>query len=47
MIEIDLFRDGLDRIEGEEHSADRKEALRFDPNQATERAAQEANRGIR
>ncbi len=45
MIEIEYYREGLDRIEAGEFSADRKEGLRAGLNQALERAAQLAVEG--
>ena len=45
MIEIEHYREGLDRIEAGEFSADRKEGMRAGLNQALERAAQLAVEG--
>ncbi|MDW9514661.1 conjugal transfer protein TraA [Sinorhizobium meliloti] len=45
MIEIKHYRDGLDRIEAGEFSADRKEGIQAGLNQALERAAQLAIKG--
>ncbi|MDX0097799.1 conjugal transfer protein TraA, partial [Sinorhizobium meliloti] len=45
MIEIEHYRDGLDRIEAGEFSADRKEGIQAGLNQALERAAQLAIKG--
>ncbi|MDX0931164.1 conjugal transfer protein TraA [Sinorhizobium medicae] len=45
MIEIEHYREGLDRIEAGEFSADRKEGMQAGLNQALERAAQLAAEG--
>ncbi|ASQ06046.1 conjugal transfer protein TraA [Sinorhizobium meliloti] len=45
MIEIEHYREGLDRIEAGEFSADRKEEMQAGLNQALERAAQLAIEG--
>ncbi|WP_028055624.1 hypothetical protein [Sinorhizobium medicae] len=45
MIEIEHYREGLDRIEAGEFSADRKEGMQAGLNQALERAAQLAVEG--
>ncbi|RVG41620.1 conjugal transfer protein TraA, partial [Sinorhizobium meliloti] len=45
MIEIEHYREGLDRIEAGEFSADRKEGMQAGLNQALERAAQLAIEG--
>ncbi|MDX0378230.1 conjugal transfer protein TraA [Sinorhizobium meliloti] len=45
MIEIEHYREGLDRIEAGEFSADRKEGIQAGLNQALERAAQLAIKG--
>lgn len=45
MIEIELYREGLDRIEAGEFSADRKEGMQAGLNRALERAAQLAIEG--
>ncbi len=45
MVEIEHYREGLDRIEAGEFSADRKERMQTGLNQALERAAQMAIEG--
>ena len=45
MVDIDHYRDGLDRIESGEFSADRKEAIQAGLDQAIEKAAQLAVEG--